>query len=111
MLHRWRLQIRALLLAAFVAGGGGIPGLDALLYHRAERASDPLGPHFEAAGASCHQDTCLAAFSSVRLADLPRQAPAPAVSALIAMAVQRPDTPVISSASPPQRLPRSPPVA
>ncbi|HSR15358.1 MAG TPA: hypothetical protein VLL51_06375 [Gemmatimonadales bacterium] len=111
MLHRWRLQIRAFLLAAFLAGGAGIPGLDALLYHQTEQAGAPLGPHFEDAGAVCHQDTCLAAFSSARLADLPRQVTGPTVPVLLALAVQRSDSPSISSARPPQLLPRSPPVA
>jgi hypothetical protein len=55
-----RRVTRLLLLLAFVAGGGGIPALDAVLYHHANPADSPQGVHLEPLGSSCHTDTCLA---------------------------------------------------
>jgi hypothetical protein len=52
---------RILLLLAFLAGGGGIPALDGLVYHRGNPAESPQGVHLEAPGVVCHTDTCLTA--------------------------------------------------
>ena len=51
------------MLLAFVGGGGGIPAIDALIYHHANPADSPQGVHVEPLGASCHTDTCLTGLS------------------------------------------------
>jgi hypothetical protein len=71
---RLRLS-RVLLLLAFLAGGGGIPVVDALLYHDANPADSPQGIHLEAPGTACHTDSCLVAFSTVSGADQLRLSP------------------------------------
>ena len=51
-----RLCSTALIL--LLAGGGGtLPVLDGLLFHRGDRVAAALRPHFEATG-SCHSDSC-----------------------------------------------------
>lgn len=54
-------SLRILLLLAFLAGGGGIPALDGLVYHNGNPAESPQGVHLEAPGAVCHTDACLTA--------------------------------------------------
>jgi hypothetical protein len=45
------------LILLMAGGGGSLPVLDGLLFHRGERVAAALRPHFEATG-SCHADGC-----------------------------------------------------
>ncbi len=57
--------LRILPLLAFLAGGGGIPVLDGLVYHNGNPAESPQGVHLEAPGAVCHTDACLTALPTL----------------------------------------------
>ena len=109
MPRRVRL-LRLFLLLAFLAGGGGIPAIDALVYHDMNPADSPQGVHLEPPGATCHTDACLTALTVI-----------PGAEALQPMAV-RPAAPGTSVREPDQGraepplvhpsgpgLPRSPP--
>ena len=100
------------MLLAFLAGGGGIPALEALIYHSVNPADSPQGVHLEAPGATCHTDACLTALSSLPgTAGLPPAAVRLAVPGTsererpvdrVAPALVRPPVP---------GLPRSPPLS
>ena len=102
----------ALRVLAFLAGGGGIPAIDALVYHDMNPADSPQGVHLEPPGATCHTDACLTALTVI-----------PGAEALQPMAV-RPAAPGTSVREPDQGraepplvhpsgpgLPRSPPLS
>jgi hypothetical protein len=71
-----RLLASAMLFVVAV-GGGGMPALDALVFHGPSRLVGSLRTHYEAAS-SCHGDGCsIRSDVSPRvLGDLPPQAPA-----------------------------------
>jgi hypothetical protein len=104
--------VRLLLLLAFVAGGGGIPALDAVLYHHANPADSPQGVHLEPPGSSCHTDTCLAVLAAIsgvedrRLPGVPLPDPHQPVPEL-----GRDGIPSASVHPPGPGLPRSPPAS
>jgi hypothetical protein len=112
MLLRLRQLTRLLVLLAFVGGGGGIPAIDAVLYHHANPADSPQGIHVEPLGASCHTDACLTGFSAIHGADRVHAiegrliAPVEVVSVL----VDRSGDPR-ASRLPGPGLPRSPPAS
>lgn len=62
----------ASLIGLIVAGGGGLPVLDGVLFHNRERAADALRPHFETTS-GCHSDGCAIRTTAhqVRLAAVP----------------------------------------
>lgn len=70
MILRLRQLARVLMLLAFVGGGGGIPAIDAVIYHHANPADSPQGVHVEPLGAACHTDTCLTGLSVLVGVDL-----------------------------------------
>jgi hypothetical protein len=56
-----RTLARGLLSASLIGlvggGGGGLPALDVLLYHRSFGAAEAARPHYEATS-GCHADRC-----------------------------------------------------
>ena len=72
-----RRSLASVMLCVIAFGGGGMPALDALVFHGPTRLVESLHSHYEASS-SCHSDGC-----SIRsdaqprvLGDLPPQAPA-----------------------------------
>src|ERR1051325_606739 len=52
---RWVLSVS--LIATVGGGGGGLPALDAVLYHGSGDAAEAVRPHYEATS-GCHIDRC-----------------------------------------------------
>jgi hypothetical protein len=58
MPRRWLRTVKAAVLAAAIlGGGGGMPLLDVVLYHGLAPARSSQ-PHFEPSGAHCHAELC-----------------------------------------------------
>src|ERR1043166_4536579 len=76
-LARWVLSVS--LIATVGGGGGGLPTLDALLYHGSGDAAEALRPHYEATS-GCHADRCPIRSPAQETRDLPAPLPAKLVS-------------------------------
>jgi hypothetical protein len=74
-----RALVSATLIAVIGGGGGGLPALDALLYHRSGDAAEALRPHYEATS-GCHVDRCLIRSPAQETRYLPAPLPAKLVS-------------------------------
>ena len=106
-----RKVLASLLLLVLTAGGGGMPAVDALLFHRSAQDAGTFRPHFEATSA-CHADGC----SARSLASQNRLAPElgsgelrviePTASVLLNVAPSSPRTTLPTS-----QLSRAPPVS
>src|SRR5437867_1134930 len=107
----YRRLLGLFLLALFLVGGPGVPGLDAVLYHRAgQSARQNRNRHVEAAGSNCHAERCLISLAAVSHGN----APLPGAAVVLARpADRRMPLPVASPGLardfPPLHLPRSPP--
>jgi hypothetical protein len=52
-----RRLVATVLLGAVAVGGGGMPVLDALVFHGPSRVAEAFRPHYEASS-TCHGDGC-----------------------------------------------------